>query len=706
MKRAAIYTLPSALTVLLLWLPFGVHMGPILEEWGLLGLYAEHGPIFFAGADSLMPSHQMRPLMTTSWAFAYAMDPNSWWVWHAELALALVVKGVSLAWLMLYLTGSQRWAIVAGLLYLVWPADTLQMSFRALNIVLSSALGALSAALTVAAYVAAGLRWKLILAIAAVVSMVIGSWTYELTLLMAPLPFLAIWAREGLRGTWSVLRRDRVVTFVWLGGALICAAYIVFVLLTAKETYQQAVTGGRQQLFETLKTTAPMLFSRGFVRSLLGGWVDAVRIVGQDLRAPVYLLFVAAVVAAMLYLTGRGEARGASTTKLWRVAVVGALALTLGYAPFLLSHAHAGISQRTFLFAALGSALIFGALLVGLDRLSRIGALSLATVLLVLGISQQLFQFREYSSLYDQQRKLLRAVVEQVRNLPTGKTLVVLDESQQLSNMWMLNGLLPSALTYLLERPIRAAQVCLGPEMIWAQRDTWGSQGTCEEHDDGFEFRSAPILDRKPVPESTHVSVPRAEAFVIRITPEGTAPETPEVQANRRALLRGDDLLSHRYRGILGPNVWPSWLRFLDRPQDMSAHRWDFGRRWNIDQPEPGSGWNEPEWIYRPFRQTSVSWISRPKASLLFRMEPVAQPYEFVMRTLDPWQGDRSMVRLTLNGQVYPINWGSTGNVLSSSVPAGALRDGINSLEIEAPVYPTLGFSLHVDRIDLRPAVD
>ncbi len=706
MKRTCILLLPTLALIVILWLPFGFHMGALIEEWGLLGLYVRYGPIFVAGPHSILASHQMRPIMTTLWAIAYQVDPNSWWFWHVELALTLLIKGASMTWLALYLTGSRRWAVVAGLLFVVWPADTLQMAFRAMNVGLAAGLAPMAAALFIAAYLSKTAARRIGLALAGAACILAGTWTYELTLALAPLPFLVMYARDGACSTWATARRGIAVSAVWVVTVTICVGYIVFVLLTAQQTYQQSLAGSEGHLASVLRENAPMLFTRGFVRALADGWVDAARIVFRDLGAPVYLVAVAVLAWLLIWGIDRREIVVIDQGRLLRTFLVGLVCIAISYAPFLVSLSHLSITQRTFLFAASGAALVFLVGLLALQRFGRFLAVAVAVALLVFGTGQQLWQFKEYTANFELQRQALRSIEEQAPNVPEGKTLVVLDASQRLNDTYMLNvqGNLITALTYLYAKPAPSVQVCFTPIGLWAQRDPWGREGACAETEDAWIFRSPIPLNQSGVPalpRAADIKILKSNAVVVRIEPDGSAPESQEVKANRAALSKDLNVQAQRYRRAFGPDEWPRWLRFVGRDFDGASYRWDFGRRWNVAQPTAGAGWAEQAWSYAPFRQKSTVWIMSPKASLVFPLEPVNRDYVLMIRAAEPF-AIAPKVSIKVNGVSSPVIVAAED--LLARVPRGALRGGMNTITIETPLGPAWGISMQIDKISLSPA--
>lgn len=695
---------PTLVVIVFLWLPFGWHMGPLIEEWGVLGLYAGHGVFYFAGADSLMAPHQMRPIMTTLWGIAYRLDPDSWWVWHIELAMTLLIKGASMTWLSLYLTGSSRWAIVGGLLFVLWPADVMQMAFRAMPITFAVAMTTAAAALFIAAHWTSSTVRRWALSLLGAVCIVMGTWTYELTLLLAPVPFLLMVMREGAAGAWTRMRLAWQAGAVWMLSVGACIVYIAWVLLTANVLYQKAIAPpDAQHLLLMLAERIPMLFSYGVVRSLATGWLDAMRIAVRDLGSHWYLILLAVVFACLLWTAGRRHAP--PVKRLIGMTMAGLLCLLIAYAPYVVSHLNT--SERVFMFAALGSTLIFLALLVWLDRFSSIAAMAAAILLLTLGTAQQLWQFREYDALSGRQREIMKAMVEQAPSMSAGQIMVVLDESQQLGDVWTLDGLIPSALMYLYGKPMPGlnAFVCFPQTGIWPVRDAVLQQGSCAETADAWVFRAAARVTQPgpAAPTAPDVVIPKTQAVVVRIGPDGKGLVTPQVEANRASLTAGDSTVSRRYRHALAENSWPAMLRILDAPPSKS-YRWDFGRRWSMQQVMHGSGWSLPGWIYSPWRPRSVVWMNKANAMLLFDLAPANEPYRFsALVTVAAEETSRRSLMVRANGVEVPVVWRTPSDV-TAEIPSGVLRSGSNVLALQtAPSNANFGQSLQFDWITIAP---
>lgn len=131
-QRTMLFIACSTAIVMLLWLPFGFNMMGHIEEWDLLNLFTRHGVFYVVGEGGPLPSHRMRPLMLLPNAIAYQLSPNSFFAMHLLQMLALVLKGVCGGILGWWLLRSRLYAVLLALLVVIYPADTMQLSFRLL----------------------------------------------------------------------------------------------------------------------------------------------------------------------------------------------------------------------------------------------------------------------------------------------------------------------------------------------------------------------------------------------------------------------------------------------------------------------------------------------------------------------------------------------------------------------------------------------
>lgn len=708
--------LPSLLVVILVWLPFGTAMIGSIEEWGMLGLFSTHGPLFIARPDGPLALHALRVLMPSSFAAAYSLDPNSFNGWHALQIVALAIKGVASTYLLWKATGSRFLAIVMGVLVLVYPADTMQLSFRSLHINSSTAIALLSCAVFMRALDEPRRIAALGTSTLAALLFFLASCVYEAALTLVLVPLLLLLTREGLRN-WLVLLRSRLgLICIWFAGS---GAYIGYAWWASKKvaSYQQSLASGEGGIFAILSRSFPKLFTVGALRSLLGGWFDAMRILSTAYSSYSYLVAATLAVAVLAWVLvsriGRGpggpnsDPSSLTNASALRLASVGFALMLMGYAPFLLSQPHLAISQRTFLWATPGAAMVWVALLAWLARRTRVGASLAAMALIALGLGAQLFQFHHYVKISESQRAILRAIVENFDGHLDGKTLVVLDGTNQIGHTWMfLEGLLPQALSYFYGHEMGPIEICHQPSMEWHTGDSLGRKGTCARDDRGWIF-SYPAVVTGPgyvspaVPAERRVDARNAKVIVIDAN--GAVISDPALDGYRAGLDRDQDPIALRYRGVLKARPRLFHFAMFEDEKVGDSYRWDFGDYWSLEIPTRGSGWREAEWEVGRFHHKAAAWKTAETADLYFELLPAAAPYRLrgSFDTFAP-ESKKEDMKIRLNGNDIRLRWISADEV-EGDVPSTDLKAGLNVVQIQLPVdMKYFGLSTRLDWIEIQ----
>src|SRR6516164_4608333 len=189
----AIVVLP-ALTVAAIWIPFGFSLGGLIEEWDTLFLFAQHGVFYVADGASPLQAHKARPLTVLPQAIAYTLDANSFFYWHIIQAGSLVVKAACAGIIGIYLTGNRALAAFLALLTLLYPADTMQLSFRSIHINGAVALALVASVLIILATKIAARGPRIIVGAVASATLAAALLMYEAVVGLAVLPLLVIFA--------------------------------------------------------------------------------------------------------------------------------------------------------------------------------------------------------------------------------------------------------------------------------------------------------------------------------------------------------------------------------------------------------------------------------------------------------------------------------------------------------------------------------
>jgi hypothetical protein len=699
--------LPTLLALLILWLPFGFGMTGHIEEWGLLGLFTTHGPLPVAWHDGPLAVHAVRPLMPLTFWIAHVLSPDSFVGWHAVLLASLAVKGGAAAWLAWHCTRSAAWSAWFGPLVVLYPADTMQLSFRSLHINWSMALGMLAGALILYAVERARRRDAWLLAGVAALLLFLGCSMYEAALTLTPLPLVVALGTHGWRGMWRWLWARRGPALVFFGGAVL---YLAFAFWASRHggSYQSSIAGGGRSVVAVFVESLPKLFSIGYARALLGGWLDAAGMIRDEFAHRTYLVVGTAVLALAVLVawyrtrTQALQAGGVKAHSVW-LLLGGLVACGIGYTPFLLLPTHQVISQRTFLWATPGAALALLAVLLMLARLSRALAAGAAALLLFAGLGAQLFQFHHYETISRIQQADLRAIVNNFDGNAGGKTLLILDESNTLGHTWTFpEGSIQSALSYFYGHEIGAVQICHWPSGEWVHGDGLGRRGHCER--DGKDWVFVPAGRAGP-PDFAYADpvdpsrLDGKDALVLTIGPdfqghlEGAAP----APANAARVAREE--------GSLVPGGGLDLLSGMFRDEHAGpSYRWSFGDWWSLEQPTRGYGWREAEWQAEGMRHVSLAWKTAPVAGLQFVLAPTEHPYvlrgrfgAFANETI------RQDLTARVNGHEIALHPEADGS-FAANVPRTWLMAGVNELALRSPVDQAYyGLSLQLDWFEIAP---
>lgn len=697
----------AGLVVTAIWLPFGFEMGGLIEEWGLLGLYAKHGHFYLSGREGLLPSLAMRPLTFLIPGLANQLSSHSFVPWHMLLILALLLKGAMGGWLVWRLSQSRTLGAAAVLLCILYPADTMHVSLRSLHIVWAITLAMLGAcALIEALEREVGRFVQGALAVVAAILTVGGIAMYEAALALLLLVPGYFFVQRGAVGVLTIARRK---SWVWLLFSIGLGLYGVYLAsVSSGSSYQGNLVGGGSVL-GLLAVTWPKLFTVGALHAVWGGWVEAFRLaMDQPMSNQIYLavctlLLLAAAVG--MCLPASHPVGGLRSVQAFRLMLMGGAMALAGYFPYLLSLPHLSINQRTFLAASPGAALLWVGVLAFVVAHSRKVMLLMSFPAVFLGLTFQLHQFSHYQDLSDIQRRLLGEVASQYGRREGAPPVVVRDHSNSLGHTWMfLPENLGSALSYVIGHPTGPLEICRQPAGEWMRRDGLGRTGHCYVADGQWVFEAAPLASGPGLPVSSEprrvVRWPVSTTVTLDVGQEMVLDSSgisnlPYASGSRQDPANPTGL--YEVRWPLTGLLWQSAHRVRD------CYRWDFGDVWSLDLPIRGSGWREAEWEVSGLRKTSAAWKTGERGSLYFELLPKDDSYllRFRLAAIARESVLRSLV-LSVNGVQLPMTQqGLEGRAI---VPAGVLKQGSNVMVFESDVATDYyGVSIKLDRVVVAP---
>lgn len=683
--------LPALLVTYVLWLPFGFRLGGLVEEWSVLALFSNNGPDYFLTPPS---AHALRPFMFLPLAIAYALDATSFYYWHLLTIISLIIKGIAASSLIWVATRSRFFSALTGILILLYPADTMQLPLRPLQINWAVALLLLGSVIFLIAYHTKSRAVSISSALIAPILILSAMFMYETTCMLIMLPFMILFVREGLINTVKGCRKQFPLIFLWFSSIL---AYLIYCAIISPKTtsYQSQLLGGRQ-LIEALVSSWPKLFSIGVFRSLLGGWFDALRMTLKEfsLNGYIYITVVSiSLVALLTYLRKKDdEAKDLKTQHSLRLIVVGFLLLCLGYAPFLVSPSHLAISQRTFLFATPGATIFYIGFLIFLSQKINWLGRNLAYCLIVIGLGAQLFQFQHYSQISEKQRTLFKNIIENFDGNLQGKKLLLLDEGNQLDRVWMLlKANLQGGLSFFYNQPMNAfVEICYQPSNEWRASDNLGRMGSCIENKDGWIFRSATATPVSGPGYQMGAQLPdikwnKNEIVTLRIKPDGTITEQPTLANYRQTLKLNNNLSAKRYRHILTDRPYFFNVDLFAKPH-LERYQWQFGDWWSMELPFRGSGWRDAEWKVNYFYNKASAWKIKEASTLLFDLKPLPTPYKLRGQfDIILSQAIQDGMQIKINHTPLTIHWKKEGK-FKADIPQATLVSGVNVIEFFSPI--------------------
>jgi hypothetical protein len=675
-RRFLAFLLPVLIATAIIWLPIGLGEIPQIEEWGLFGLFQHQGPAFWAN-NAVLPTHRLRPLYPFWIAITY-LSPSPYLAMHALLALALIVKGVSMAYVIDWLTRNRLLAVLTGIVFVVYPADTMQMGFRSLVIIWPVALSMAGLAF----WLASMTTGKLGRAVVAGLSLLIAGLTYEAAVAMVVAPFVLLFARYGTSSVRVALGCWRQ-SAIWIGA---CAIDLIYMGIEATNgsSYQATL------LVESppLRDYPKYLIETGLYRTFLQCWYDAARMLWANLTFIPWLLAGGLLIGLIVWRRGPERVK-CSTGLAVRLALGGVVLAALGYAPYLLAISHIHISQRTYLFAAIGGSLAVAAALIIVERVSRPAFVGLACVLIALGFGSQWEQLATYTDISYRQRAILSGIIEAAPDagLKAGQWLYITDRSGELLSTWMLRGeILPMALSYLLRRDIRAV-VCTEPAGLysWFVTDQNGVPGHCVPTEKGWAIGKG---------VSGEFEIARDDAIRLVIDPNGEVGREGDPATSP---LSGD--LSDRIRWNIG--CFP--CSYVVREPLTASYRYDFGKYWSLENVAWGDGWTDAQWIMPPSTPVSYAWMASPRSNLFFRIKPRHTPYHVSVRIFaSVSQQARDTFRIAINGQDVKADW-IKSDTMSGQFDSSVLKDGLNEVDLSATPGAPYTISNAVDWVEITP---
>jgi hypothetical protein len=406
------------LIVALLWAPFGPRVGLTFEEWKALYWTVERGgiPVLFPNR----PLHYLpntlahltgRPLEALNLMQAGSIFGKG------ALVYLLVVRMVPTAGAL---------AFLAGVLAIVYPADTGLFTLRTVALHLAVLLSLVAIHLLLSLW--RRFRWWQLAAIWVAQGLSLSMHSASSPFLLAS-PMLLVWQERGV---------SRRLLAIWAAWSVVPVAFVAtnFVFVLRGNTYE-ANNWAQSGLGPGIRTTVHQILGRtltAYVRHFAGGWVDAL---GQilPLRGDTILAIATAalVVGPVLWWHSRRGPAPRSRQEVRPYLELAALALCAMPAGFLLflPTRWMATNWRVFFLSSLAAAIVVAVLCVlmaaAAGRWRRLALVGLGVPLVALGATAALVQHRGYAEMAQGQKRILTGIVQAAPRLQPGTALLLID---------------------------------------------------------------------------------------------------------------------------------------------------------------------------------------------------------------------------------------------------------------------------------------
>jgi len=660
---------PAVLTVFVLWYQFGFSLGGMLEEWDVLYLIQNHPDFWnsFPG-HTLSAEFAARPLQSLPHFLAHQISANSFLGFHMVLMAAVLMRVIGAASLGYFLFGNRAYAAAFGMLSFVFPADTQQFEFRTFHISVAVGMMVWAAACSVRAFRASSPldRWSSLSAATVLACVAVMIYEPVATLyLIAP---VLLFARDGFRSFFAMLRSKLALTAAWCTGPVVNAAYLYYAIAIFRSSYQVSASGGN--LSKAFAHNFHYLIDSAAYRVFYDAWVSTWWILATQIVHFKFLTATAvALIVGLVWLSHRQQSHF-PTSRCIRYVFAGLIVAAAGYIPFMASEAHMQITQRTFIAVAPGATLLVISVLAYLFQRIAIAGVIAAACVVFAGFVAQMYQFDHYTRDYT--------------NVVRPYTAMLTDRTDQAKRVHLifdrtgfgghLNGMYESKVQYgaivRLRTDIGRSFLCLGNP-----QSPYLPSADCSLKDGTWTVRR------------TAGTVDKFQASDVQVIEMG--PDFDRSYQSR-------DKTWHdmgTFNELKSMFVIPA----------ADSYRCTADSMWGYSGFCRGEGWTDGIFYHVLFKHQNWFAAIHPSANLLFSLTPARTDYTFRVNLFGGM--DISMadtMRVAVNGHLVSLQ--KSGPVsYTTDVPAAAMRSGQNVITFDDVLPAGRDLGLPVVSVELTP---
>lgn len=661
---------PAVLIVAILWYQFGFSMGGTIEEWDFLWLINHHPSFWNSFPGNLMSDKfAARPLQAAPFWLAHAISSNSFLGFNLLLMVACFIRVVAGAWIGFFLFRSRSYAVGAGLLFLIFPADTQQLAFRTINVSCAASLMSAGIACVMHAVTAIRSPDRKAFAALSVILCVMATLVYEPVFALYPLPLLFIWAKYGFRGTAILLMQRRRFALAWCIAPVINAAYLYYAMVIYGSSYQtDAAHGG---MLKAIVASAPYLVNSLAYRVFFDAWVSSWWIVTTQIVHYTFISVSFLVLAGLVLVLSWKERVNPGGKLHLRIIVSGLLALVAGYVPYMVAPSHMEITQRTFISVAPGASIVLIGIIAFACRRRVVAGAAISCAFILVSMVAQLYQFDQYARDYTGISLPYMSFVND--KIDRTKPVHLIMDSSGFGGH--LTGMYMSKVNMGL--PVRA-------------NDPDGNYWLC------INQPSSPYMPFYNCSLDNGVWTVRANGQAVVKYPEAIV-QTMAVDKSLSPAYRSTSSMWHD-QGSFDPT------KSIFGPADAQSYSCVADSMWGWSAFCRGDGWSDGIFSHSSFRHQNFFGAIAPTATLIFDLKPVSKDYKLEVTMFSGIDGAIiPAMNLIVNGKKLTYQ-AINSLVVEASVPAAVLLNGQNEIRFENVLPAGRDIGMLVSRIDLTPS--
>jgi hypothetical protein len=444
------WALPLALyavIAVILWLPFGFRTVGLVEEWDLMWLLDRGNQLWWITAHSPLSEFRLRPLTVLPYAIAHSLGEG--FLWFNLIALGVfVLRALATFFLVDRIApGHANVALTAGVLAMLYPANTGLFTFRVFHIQIAVVLFLFALVLLCDVERIGGL-WRIALMFIFLAASLLMYQIAILAVVIGPVLLVALGRGRG----W---RRIMKFSLLWLAPPAAAAAYWLAV----------ASGGGTYELESTKTAARPSLgdYGHDLIRSYTDQVYRAWRPNAWVTWEPRYVAIGAAcgVLVALAVLAGRQADAVVWTRTALITGIAAILIAPLGFLPLwaIVFSIHETI--KVYLLSSVAVAIGLS-LVIGFVVRKQLPFAIVSGVLVAFAAIYGLHQHAYYAALARAESRVLGEMVQQLPSPEDRTTIVVRDHSGQLSMVWTLGppGTFGAAVEVAYDNPTINVALC------------------------------------------------------------------------------------------------------------------------------------------------------------------------------------------------------------------------------------------------------